>query len=165
MMKKRYVRRSITAKFVDCVQDRNVRVDLEPMFVLTYYEKVDPVKKLVYYDKMVEAYNSRLVLERKLRITNEEAALTEDQVAVHFASIDNFSARIVKNPNDVDAYFGRALDFMLVQDFTEAVKDYTKVTNWIRILLWLILTGLSSGINSLTIICRRLPARKTIFLL
>ena len=109
------------------VQDRNVRVDLEPMFVLTYYEKVDPIKKLVYYDKMVEAYNSRLVLERKLRITNEEAALTEDQVAVHFASIDNFSARIVKNPNDVDAYFGRALDFMLVQDFTEAIKDYTKV--------------------------------------
>ncbi len=109
------------------VQDRNVRVDLEPMFVLTYYEKVDPVKKLVYYDKMVEAYNSRLVLERKLRITNEEAALTEDQVAVHFASIDNFSARVVKNPNDVDAYFGRALDFMLVQDFTEAIKDYTKV--------------------------------------
>ena len=80
-----------------------MRVDLEPMFVLTYYEKVDPVKKLVYYDKMVEVYNSRLVLERKLRITNEEAALTEDQVAVHFASIDNFSARIVKNPNDVDA--------------------------------------------------------------
>ncbi len=109
------------------VQDRNVRVDLEPMFVLTYYEKVDPVKKLVYYDKMVEAYNARLVLERKLRITNEEAALTEDQVAVHFASIDNFSARIAKNPKDADAYFGRALDFMLVQDFAEALKDYTKV--------------------------------------
>ena len=114
---------------------------------------------------MVEAYNSRLVLERKLRITNEEAALTEDQVAVHFASIDNFSARIVKNPNDVDAYFGRALDFMLVQDFTEAIKDYTKGIELDPILLWLILTGLSSGINSLTIICRRLPARKTIFLL
>ena len=45
------------------VQDRNVRVDLEPMFVLTYYEKVDPVKKLVYYDKMVEVYNARQVLE------------------------------------------------------------------------------------------------------
>lgn len=109
------------------VQDRNVRVDLEPMFVLTYYEKADPVKKLVYYDKMVESYNARFVLERKLRITNEEAALTEDQVALHFASIDNFSARIAKNPNDVDAYFGRALDFMLVQDFAEAIKDYTKV--------------------------------------
>ena len=28
-------------------------------FVLTYYEKADPVKKLVYYDKMVEDYNGR----------------------------------------------------------------------------------------------------------
>ena len=109
------------------VQDRNVHVDLEPQFVLTYYEKIDQVKNLVYYDKMIEAYNARMVLDRKLRITNEEAALTEDQIAVHFASIDNFSAKIARNPNDVDAYFGRALDFTLVQDFSEALKDYTKV--------------------------------------
>lgn len=108
------------------VQDKNVRVDIEPQFVLTYYEKADPVKKLVYYDKMVEAYNNRMVLNRKLRITNEEAALNEDQVAVHFASIDDFSAKIAGRPNNPDAYFGRALDFMLVQDFAEAIKDYTK---------------------------------------
>ena len=62
------------------VQDRNVRVDLEPMFVLTYYEKVDPVKKLVYYDKMVEAYNSRLVLERKLRITKKKPPLRKTRL-------------------------------------------------------------------------------------
>ena len=109
------------------VQDRNVRVDLEPMFVLTYYERINAVKKLVYYDKMVEDYNGRMVLDRKLRITNEEAALTEDQIAVHFASIDNYSARIVQEPENVDVYFGRALDFMLVQDFSEAIKDYSRV--------------------------------------
>ncbi len=76
------------------VQDWNVHVDLEPQFVLTYYEKADPVKKLVYYDKMVEDYNGQMALKRKLRITNEEAALTEDQIAVHFASIDEYSAEI-----------------------------------------------------------------------
>lgn len=108
------------------VQDRNVRVDLEPMFVLTYYEKMNPVKKLVYYDKTVESYNDRMVLNRKLRITNEEAALTEDQITVHFASIDNYSALIAKDPENVDLYFGRALDYMLVQDFTEAIKDYSR---------------------------------------
>ena len=75
------------------VQDRNVHVDLEPQFVLTYYEKADPVKKLVYYDKMVEDYNGQMVLKRKLRITNEEAALTEDQIAVHFASIESIRRR------------------------------------------------------------------------
>lgn len=108
------------------VQDRNVRVDLEPMFVLTYYEKADPVKKLVYYNKTIEDYNSRMVLSRKLRITNEEAALTEDLIAVHFASIDEYSSKIAEAPENPDGYFGRALDFMLVQDFAEAIKDYTK---------------------------------------
>ena len=109
------------------VQDRNVRVDLEPMFVLTYYEKMNPVKKLVYYDKMIESYNDRMVLDRKLRITNEEAALTEDQITVHFASIDNYSALIARDPENVDLYYGRALDYMLVQDFAEAIKDYSRV--------------------------------------
>ncbi len=109
------------------VQDRNVRVDLEPQFVLTYYEKPDPVKKLVYYDKKLEEFNKKMILQRKLRLTNEEAALNEDQIAQHFASIDEYSAKIAQNPTDPNAFFGRALDFMLVQDFTEAIKDYDKV--------------------------------------
>ena len=107
------------------VQDRNVRVDLEPQFILTYYEKPDPVKKLIYYNRMVEDFNSLMYLKRKLRLTNEEAALTEDQVTEHFASIDDYSGDIARNPNDARAYFGRALDFMLVQDFSEALKDFT----------------------------------------
>ena len=109
------------------VQDRNVRVDIEPQFVLTYYEKIDPIKKIVYYDKTIEEYNARMVLSRKLRITNEEAALTEDQISVHFASINDYSAKIEARPGNADAWFGRAVDYMLVQDFTEAIKDFNKV--------------------------------------
>ena len=108
------------------VQDRNVRVDLEPQFVLTYYEKIDPIKELVYYDKSVEEYNTRMLLSHKLRITNQEAALTEDQVSQHFSSINELSAKIDKQPNDADLYFARGLDYMLVQDFAEAIKDYSK---------------------------------------
>ncbi len=110
------------------VQDRNVQVDLEPQFILTYYEKPDQVKKLTYYDNMLEAYNNRMLLNRKLLITNQEAALNEAQVAAHFASIDNYSTRIAQHPNDANAYFGRAIDQMLVQDFVEAIADYDRVT-------------------------------------
>jgi len=109
------------------VQDKNVRVDLEPQFVLTYYEKPDQVKKLVYYDKMVEDFNGRMILDRKLRLTNEEAALTEGQIAIHFASINEYSSKIDLNPTDPMSYFGRALDYMLVQDFQEAITDFDKV--------------------------------------
>ena len=75
---------------------------------------------------MVEDYNGQMVLKRKLRITNEEAALTEDQIAVHFASIDEYSAEIERDPNNANAYFGRAMDFMLVQDFSEAIKNFSE---------------------------------------
>lgn len=108
------------------VQDRNVRVDLEPQFILTYYEKPDPVKKIVYYDKLVEEFNSRMLLPRRLRLTNEEAALNEGQIATHFSSIDNFSSQIERNRNDAVLYFGRAIDYMLVQDFQEALNDYDR---------------------------------------
>ncbi|MDR1980158.1 MAG: tetratricopeptide repeat protein [Tannerellaceae bacterium] len=109
------------------VQDKNVRVDLEPQFVLTYYEKIDQVKKIIYYDKTIDEFNSRMILSRKLRITNEEAALTEDQIAVHFASINEYSFEIEKDAGNIHAHFGRALDFMLVQDFAEAIKDFDRV--------------------------------------
>ncbi|MDL2282034.1 tetratricopeptide repeat protein, partial [Parabacteroides sp. OttesenSCG-928-G06] len=109
------------------VQDRNVRIDPEPLFVLTYYTKPDPVKKLVYYDKMVEDFNDRHVLPRLLRITNEEAALNEAQVAAHFNSINQLSQQIQQNPSDANAYFARAIDYMLAQDFHESIQDYDKV--------------------------------------
>ena len=109
------------------VQDRNVKVDLEPQFVLTYYEKPDPVKKLVYYDKSVEDFNRLMVLSHQLRLTNEEGALSEDQIARHFQSIDDYSARIDRDPSLVFALFGRAMDFMLVQDFAESIADLDRV--------------------------------------
>lgn len=114
------------------VQDRNVRVDLEPQFILTFYEKADVVKKQLYYSKMIDDFNQQMALRMKLLVTNQEAALTEDQIASHFASIDNYSDLIGRNPNNVNAYLGRAIDYMLVQDFASAIKDYDKVIELIR---------------------------------
>lgn len=107
------------------VQDRNVQVDLEPQFVLTYYEKPEQVKTIIYYNNMVESYNNQMLLKWKIRLTNQEAALTEDQVSIHFASIDDLSSRIGQG-TDPNVYFGRAIDHMLVQDFSAALDDYTK---------------------------------------
>ena len=109
------------------VQDRNVHVDLEPQFILTYYEKNSEVQESVYYDKTVEQFNARMVLSWKLLLTNKEAALTEEQIAMHFASINEYSAKIEREPNNPDNYFGRAIDFMLVQDFAEAIRNFDKV--------------------------------------
>lgn len=108
------------------VQDRNVRIDLEPSFVLSFYEKDTEVKENSFYDKSVEDFNMRMVLSWKLLITNREAALAEDQIAAHFTSINNYSDKIEKDTGNADYYFGRGLDYMLIQDFTEAIHNFDK---------------------------------------
>lgn len=109
------------------VQDRNIRIDIEPSFVLSYYEKNLPLGGSVHYDKMVEAFNSHMTVSWKILITNQEIALTEEQIAVHFESINEYSAKIELEPDNADYYFGRAMDFMLVQDFAEALRNFDRV--------------------------------------
>ena len=105
------------------VQDKNVNIVPQPMFVLTYYEKHDDVKRQVNYYKFIETLNNQKVLPGRLIITNEEAPLTEEQATKHFASIDEQTAAIVADPNDVNKRFARSLDFYLVQDFASAIED------------------------------------------
>ena len=105
------------------VQDRNVTIVPQPMFVLTYYEKPNDVKRQVYYYKYIDELNSQHTYPEALLITNEEAALTEAQANKHFASIDEQTSAIVANPNDVHKRFARALDFYLVQDLDNALTD------------------------------------------
>ena len=105
------------------VQDRNVTIVPQPMFVLTYYEKANDVKRQAYYYKYIDELNSQRVYPEELLITNDEAALTEEQANKRFASIDEQTSAIVENPKNVHKRFARAVDFYLVQDLYNALMD------------------------------------------
>jgi len=109
------------------VQNINTPVDPEPMFVLTYYERAYEVNRPVYYSEIIDKANSDLNLTWVLKATNNEAALNELQIQTHFRSIDNYSMRIEGNPANPALFFGRAMDFMLVQDYENALKDLEEV--------------------------------------
>ncbi|MDR0681713.1 MAG: tetratricopeptide repeat protein [Dysgonamonadaceae bacterium] len=110
------------------VQDRQVKVDLEPLFVITYYESPDVIDiSTSHIDKMISEYNNKRILYHQLKIVNHEAPLTDDQAAHHFQSIDHYSLVLDRNPKDVNACFGRAMDFMVLQDLSEAISDYDRV--------------------------------------
>ncbi len=108
------------------VQDRNVTIVPQPMYVLTYYEQVTEIDQAVHYYKFIEEQNRKHVYPSKLLITNEETPLTERQVTKHFASIDEQTVAVVNNPNDADKRFARSLDFYLVQDWDNALEDLTQ---------------------------------------
>lgn len=108
------------------VQDRNVKVELEPMFVYTYYKKESEVKRGIAFSKVAEALNRKGSLPHRLLLTNQETPLNQEQVQEHFASVNELSAAIVAHPQEADIRFARALDFYLVQDLDNALEDLTQ---------------------------------------
>ncbi|MDR2087046.1 MAG: tetratricopeptide repeat protein [Dysgonamonadaceae bacterium] len=112
------------------VQDKQVIVDLKPQFVITYYEQTETIDRSASrFDKTIADYNAKTVLKLQLKIVNNEAPLTGDQAAYHFQSIDDYSLVLDRNPGNIDAYFARALDYMVLQDLSEAIDDYSRVVN------------------------------------
>ena len=108
------------------IQNRNVKVELEPMYVLSYYKKDGEVERPINFHKIVDELNNAQVLAKRLYVTNQELPLNQTQVEEHFASIDRYSTFIVENPRRADIQFARALDFYLVQDLASAVDDLTQ---------------------------------------
>ena len=108
------------------VQDRNVTIKPEGMFVFTFYERPTDMKRTMHYYRYVDELNHNKTFYRDLLITNNEAPLDANQVNLHFALIDQRSADIVANMNDPMRRFMRGLDFYLVQDFSSAISDFTQ---------------------------------------
>lgn len=115
-----------TSDYRGRVQNRNVVIKLEPMYALTYYEKVSDVKHTVNYHRYIDELNNTKGFPKPLRITNMEAPLTEEQVRLHFALIDSHTAAIVQDPTNAQKRFMRGLDFYLVQDFDSSIDDLTQ---------------------------------------
>ena len=105
------------------VQNSKVQISIEPEYVLTYYERPDMVRQHIYYVRELDELNRLNVFRYRLQLTNREAALNTDQINMHFASVNDFSRLIEINPQNPLAYFGRAIDFMLIQDFGSAIED------------------------------------------
>ena len=109
------------------IQDRNFTVELQPMFVLSYYDNNDEVRQNIYFEKTISDFNRAGLLSRRLKVVCHEPMLTQDQVQAHFASIDDYSLMIGVSGNNLIHYFGRSLDFMLVQDYQNAIADLNQI--------------------------------------
>ena len=118
------------------VQNRNVHVEILPMFALTYYEQVSEVSKQVRFHNDIDVLNKGGELPLPLILTASEKALDEEQIEFHFSDINTQTEAIVQPVSDEDVsasasrksavhWFARGLDFYLVQDFNSSIADYS----------------------------------------
>lgn len=110
------------------VQDRNMKVELEPAFTLTYYEAESKISTGHKYNRTLDELNRSGLLPRRLYLTNREAPLDSVMIARHFNSINDNSKLIEINPNNLIPYLARAIDFILIQDYTGAIEDLSRIT-------------------------------------
>ena len=110
-----------TTEYRGKVQDRNVFVELEPVFVLSYYKNDSELEALSHYCKPLEELNASLVFP--LLITNDERALSENEIGRSFDNINNLSKRIAENSSATIDIMLRAINYYLVQDLETAMLD------------------------------------------
>lgn len=118
------------------VQNKSVYVELEPLFVLTYYKDENSVGNVRGYNAIVEKYNAKRVGLRQLLLTNRERALSGSEVERHFAHVDEVSKGITDGDDDALIRLERAMDYYLVQDVEAAMVDVDKAVsllgdNWV----------------------------------
>ncbi len=109
------------------VQDRNVNIEIEPLFTLSYYTSPTQLQENSYYIKEADEINNSRILRFILNITNHEPQLTDEtDIRRHFESIEYYNSYISTHiPRAID-YFGRAMDFMTTHNYKNAIADLDK---------------------------------------
>ena len=109
------------------IQDRSRKVEILPPYSLTYYEGGDNVRRTIAFVPELAALNNTRLLRRRLLLTNSVQPLDSAQARTHFTSVSDYSRLIDISPTNPVPYFGRAIDFMLLQDYDNALSDLDRV--------------------------------------
>ncbi len=106
------------------VQDRNIAIEVEPIFVVTYYTSPTELKLSGDYLKEVDDVNATRMLRFILQVTNHAPSMTDEDTAnAHFNSIQYYNSYLAGHtPRAID-YLGRAMDFITLKDYDNAIAD------------------------------------------
>lgn len=107
------------------IQDRDVKIEPQPMMVLTYYFELSELQLNSVYVKEIDEINaSRALRFEMLTMANAHQALADaEAIANHVESVDYYNSFLsTHNPRAID-YFGRALDFYMLRDYDAVIID------------------------------------------
>ncbi|MDE6556369.1 MAG: tetratricopeptide repeat protein, partial [Duncaniella sp.] len=109
------------------VQDRNVSIEMEPIFNITYYTSPTELKQSGDYMREVDDINATRILRFLLQVSNHEPQMTDESVAqTHFSSIGYYNSYLASHtPRAID-YLGRAMDFMTLRNYESAIADLSR---------------------------------------
>lgn len=106
------------------VQDRDIAVDLEPVFGLTFFAADTILPKVHYYEACVEQFNNKRLFDRPLVITNREYNCEGQAALYYFNQIADLTHRMDEAPNEYDLYMIRGTLQTVVLNYSNAINDF-----------------------------------------
>lgn len=106
------------------VQNRNVDVQYLEPYRLTYYRDNNQTVNIVHGSRVVDELSSSGCFMSEILLENQEVQLDERQIDRLFGDIGQRTQLLSDNPGNADCILlARAIDFALLQDFTNAESD------------------------------------------
>lgn len=109
------------------VQDRNVRVELEPVYALSFYDSQSSLRSLSNYFRELDELNQAAYLNRTIYLSNEQTTPTDAQeIQSLFTDIENYTSLISQGRQRPVDYFGRAMVYLTLKNYESAISDLDK---------------------------------------
>lgn len=108
------------------IQNKQVEMRPEAMFVLTYHPQRVGVERSVAYHPELEALNQKGWLPQRVAMANHEQTLDRNLVQKHFARLEVLAQKLDAAAPAATLYLERALEYYTVQDYDAAMEDINK---------------------------------------
>ncbi|MDO4462065.1 MAG: tetratricopeptide repeat protein [Bacteroidia bacterium] len=110
------------------VQDRDIIIDLEPMFEISFFQTDTILPKPKYYAKSIEDLNNSGVDSRRMAFTNREGSTSQEDMLSYFSEIRELSNRIdnaeTSSEHISSLYLLRGTLHNQVMSYNQAISDY-----------------------------------------
>lgn len=106
------------------VQNKNIVIDLQPIFVLSSRDKdSEEYSPIQYYNADLEAINNFNNYSPMINITNKRGS---NQIDYYKNNILYFNEKINKNSKESYNFLSRSIFYSLIEDYTRATSDLQK---------------------------------------
>lgn len=111
------------------IQDRNIIIDMEPVFCISFYPGDILVHRLRYFNLSVDSINRNNPVDKTLKITNAELEVDRDRAAEVFTMISLINEKLTTAEDSDKAmlYFIRGTLYNAVLNLSNAMDDFNKV--------------------------------------
>lgn len=111
------------------IQNRNIIIEMEPVFGLTFFPGDTLVHRLRYFNMEIDTYNRKPITGEKIKISNYEKELPRETAAKAFTDIDKINRKLenASGNEEVQLLMARALYYSSVLNLNNAMADYSRV--------------------------------------